>query len=139
MKNNLNDLYKNLSDNPQNFSTENIENLVNDSLEFFNHFREVANSGTSEEQEKATIELIEFHKTLRTALDKFADKLGISPSQLYDFSANQANFTKDQWAIMQSINNKFTKFNTSFLSDINASKKTQPKAGRALKEQQITI
>lgn len=138
MNNKPQDLLKQLIDKPENFSPESIEKLVNDSLEFFRNYLKLSkNNEDKEAKEKAAKELIEFNEILQNTFDHFAKRLGLSASELFEFSNNKANFTKDQWAFMQSINNNMTKFNTAFISDVQSSKKT--KAGKASKSQEIAI
>lgn len=139
MKNKPQDLLKKFMEKPEVMTMDQMEDLVNSSLQFFSEYVELSKTGNKEAQEKALKELLEFKDTLQNVSQKISEETGLAPSDLFAYTSNAENFSKEQWATMQDINAAIADFNTHVLSNTKDTKKALKKAAKTSKKQRIAI
>lgn len=140
MRNKPQELLKHIMEKPENMTMDQMENLVNCSLQFFNEYIELSKKGDKEAQEKALKELLEFKESLQGISQKISEETGLSPSSLFEYTSNSENFSKEQWDSMQDINAAITDFNTNILTNNSPeTKKAFKRAAKNSKKQRIAI
>lgn len=88
MKNNPQEILKNLSDAKENLNLEQMEDLLKNSFNFFNELLEIGLKGDQDKQEEAFKEILNFKNVLQDITKKITEETALSPEDLINKSDN---------------------------------------------------
>jgi len=78
-----------------------LQQVFNDSMEFFKQFRESLNSGSPEEQEEMLTVVYELRKKIQAEVARICEDTGLTPEELEAASSNPNMYTEEQWKIVE--------------------------------------
>lgn len=84
-----------------NFTPENMESLVDESLKMFKDLQEKLESGDPKVQEKALETTIELKRRLEDQAKSIYETTKMNEKQLDEFMKNPQNFDKKEWASLE--------------------------------------
>lgn len=91
-------------------SMENLEDLVHESLKFFEDFKTVLESDNEEEKEKALKIASTFQHKLEDQAEKALKQTGLSKEELEKFISSPENFDESNWENFQHLKNEISDF-----------------------------
>lgn len=83
-----------------------LQEVFEDSVEYFERFKYVMLNGTKEEKKEAVKKVMMLKKKIEEETQKVCEKTGMSPEQLAAFSNNPKNFSDDQWHAIEGAKKK---------------------------------
>lgn len=83
-----------------------LEEILQSSLGLFEQLKEKLQEGNPEQKAELSRLLKDMHTKLTTEAEALIKKSGMKEEDLLAFNENPANFTKDQWAVMQEAKKK---------------------------------
>ncbi|MCB1109388.1 MAG: hypothetical protein KDK64_00245 [Chlamydiia bacterium] len=86
-----------------------LQEVFEDSVEYFERFKYVMLNGTKEEKKEAVKRVMMLKKKIEEETQKVCEKTGMSPEQLAAFSNNPKNFSEDQWNAIEGAKKKLEK------------------------------
>lgn len=86
--------------------SEHLEEVFQDSIEFFEKFKDVLEKGTPEEKEKMLGEVMMLQEKLQQETQRMCEETGLSESELKDYAQNKENFSDEEWKSIQSARHK---------------------------------
>ena len=87
----------------------NLEELCNESMQFFEKVRHAVEHGTEKEKGDAAQLMSEMYKKLVVECKQLTEKTGMSEEQIMNFSENPHNFSQEQWQILQETRQNMTR------------------------------
>ena len=78
-----------------------FSDVIGDTLAFFNHFKEVMDSGSADDKAEMLRQAMELQRVMQSETENMCDKVGITQDELKTFSEDPDNFSKEQWEEME--------------------------------------
>ncbi|MCY3974092.1 MAG: hypothetical protein OXF02_00895 [Simkaniaceae bacterium] len=101
---------------------EKLQEVFEDSVEYFERFKHVMANGTPEEKKQAIDHVMLMKKRIEEETKQICAKTGMTEEQLAQFSNDPNNFSPDQWETIRSAKEKLE-------SGVDELKKTVRDAG----------
>ncbi|NGX51531.1 MAG: hypothetical protein K1060chlam2_01400 [Chlamydiae bacterium] len=79
-----------------------LQEIFEDSVEYFERFKYIMINGTPEEKQKAVEKVMILKKKIEEETKRVCEKTGMTPDQLADYSNDPKNFSPEQWAAIDS-------------------------------------
>lgn len=86
-----------------------LQEVFEDSVEYFERFKHIMVNGTPEEKKKAVEKVMILKKRIEEETKRICEKTGMSEDQLAQYSSNPKNFTDDQWHAIEDAKKKLEK------------------------------
>ncbi len=102
--------------------TIDLQEVFAQTLEFFEHLKDLLKTGTAEEKRDALKMMAELYQKMMEETKKICDRSGMSEEQLLAVAENPKNFTPDQWNLISECKKKIAQ------AGENISKTVQPLA-----------
>jgi hypothetical protein len=83
-----------------------LQEVFEDSVEYFERFKYVMLNGSKEEKKEAVKKVMMLKKKIEEETQRVCEKTGMTPEQLADFSNNPKNFSEDQWSAIEGAKKK---------------------------------
>lgn len=121
---------------PDQFSPENMETLVHETIQFFNELKTKLESS----DEKVREEALQTASLLKTKLEeqalKLCESIGMDPQSLESYISSPANFSSEEWQAMEKAKSEIKNYKDSAMKLESGEKTTtvQKKKKRAVKE-----
>lgn len=112
-----------------NFTPENMESLVQDSLKMFKDLQEKLESSDPKVQEKALKTTIELKRKLEAQAKSIYETTKMNEKQLDEFMHDPKNFSKKDWNSMEKAEDRLESYQKELKDSIKP-----PKAKRAKKK-----
>lgn len=74
-----------------------LQEVFEDSVEYFERFKYVMMNGTPEEKKEAVKKVMILKKKIEEETKRVCEKTGLSPEQLASYSSDPKNFSPEQW------------------------------------------
>ncbi|PCI95658.1 hypothetical protein COB11_01620 [Candidatus Aerophobetes bacterium] len=74
-----------------------LEDIFEDSIEFFNKFQYVLENGTEEEKAEILGKVMELQEKLQEETEKMCTDSGLTEEELKEFANDKKNFTDEEW------------------------------------------
>lgn len=74
-----------------------LEDIFEDSIEFFNRFQNVLENGTEEEKMEILAKVMKLQEKLQEETEKMCSDSGLSEEELKEFANDKENFTEEEW------------------------------------------
>lgn len=88
---------------------EHLDEVFSNSIDFFEKFKHILESGTPEEKQQIMNEVMQLQEKLQQETEKMCHDTGLSESELRSFAQNRANFSEEEWASIQQAKGKLEK------------------------------
>jgi len=85
---------------------EHLGAVFEDSVEFFQRFRHTLEHGTPDEKKQAIEEVVEMQELLQNETKKLSEESGLSAEELDKISQDPANYTPEQWTLINESRQK---------------------------------
>lgn len=108
-----------------------LQEVFEDSVEYFERFKYVMMNGTPEEKKEAVKKVMILKKKIEEETKRVCDKTGLTPEQLAAYSNNPKNFSPDQWNAIEGAKKKLEEGVGTLKKAVKAKKegKEPPKEG----------
>ena len=83
-----------------------LQEVFEDSVEYFERFKYVMLNGTKEEKKEAVKKVMTLKKRIEEETKRVCEKTGMTPEQLAAYSNNPKNFSDDQWNAIEGAKKK---------------------------------
>ncbi len=83
-----------------------LQEVFEDSVEYFERFKYVMMNGTSEEKKEAVKKVMILKRKIEEETKRICDKTGLTPQQLAAYSNDPKNFSSDQWTAIEGAKKK---------------------------------
>ena len=83
-----------------------LQNVFEDSVEYFERFKHILLNGTPEEKKIAMERVAILKRKIEEETKQICEKTGLSEEQLSQYSNNSKNFTDEQWHAIESAKEK---------------------------------
>jgi hypothetical protein len=83
-----------------------LERVFENSIEFFEHFKEVLQNGTPEQKQEVLNQVMQLQDKLQQETQRMCEETGYSEAQLKDFAENKENFSEEEWESIQAAKKK---------------------------------
>lgn len=83
-----------------------LQEVFEDSVEYFERFKYVMLNGSKEEKKEAVKRVMMLKKKIEEETQRVCEKTGMTPEQLAEFSNNPKNFSDDQWNAIEGAKKK---------------------------------
>lgn len=83
-----------------------LEDIFQDSIEFFSKFQHVLENGTEEEKSEILSKVMQLQQMLQEETKKMCSDSGLTEEQLREFANNRDNFSEEEWATIVSAKSK---------------------------------
>lgn len=83
-----------------------LQEVFEDSVEYFERFKYVMMNGTTEEKKEAVKKVMILKKKIEEETKRVCEKTGLSPEQLAAFSSDPKNFSSEQWNAIEGAKKK---------------------------------
>ncbi|MCB1107519.1 MAG: hypothetical protein KDK76_05425 [Chlamydiia bacterium] len=83
-----------------------LQEVFEDSVEYFERFKHVMISGTTEEKREAVKKVMMLKKKIEDETKRVCEKTGMTPEQLAAYSNNPKNFSDEQWHTIEGAKKK---------------------------------
>ncbi|MDN3508422.1 MAG: hypothetical protein P0S93_00050 [Candidatus Neptunochlamydia sp.] len=114
-----------------------LQQVFEDSVEYFERFKYVMMNGTSEEKQEGVKKVMILKRKIEEETKRVCDKTGLTPEQLAAYSNDPKNFSQEQWNAIEEAKKKLDE-GVGSLKDATKEKKESGAAskgeGGALKE-----
>ena len=100
------------------------QDVVYKSLEFIEHIKEQIKTGDEEDKQEAIRMMLALSEQMKAHTKYASEKAGVSEEQLAMTSENPANFTPQQWRLMQECKKKLSKMGSELAQVLHKDKKT---------------
>lgn len=88
---------------------ERLQEVFEDSVEYFERFKHIMINGTPEEKKQAVERVMSMKKRIEEETKKICEKTGMTEQQLAQFSNDPKNFSPGQWEAIESAKKKLDK------------------------------
>lgn len=78
-----------------------LQQVFNDSMEFFKQFRESLSTGSPEEQEEMLTVVHELRKKIQEEVTRICEDTGLTQDELEAAASNPNMYTEEQWKIVE--------------------------------------
>lgn len=112
----------------QSQKAEHLDEVFENSVHFFEKFKQILESGTTDEKEAIMNQVVELQKKLQQETERMCHETGLSESELKDFAQDKENFSEQEWNSIQSARQKLEKQADS-LSEILPPKNKEEREG----------
>jgi hypothetical protein len=137
MFDNIEEKIEGLFGHPENFSPENMQTLINETLQFFNELKQKLASPNEKDREEAKA----FANALKTKLEEKAmalcQSLGMDLKTLENYIKNPANFSSAEWQAMSQAQSDLDAYKQEIAKTESASPVKGLKKKRAMTERII--
>ncbi|MBM3201266.1 MAG: hypothetical protein FJZ56_02535 [Chlamydiae bacterium] len=99
-----------------------LDDIFQNSIEFFDHFKHVQQTGSKEEVEKMKIKLEKMYEKIQEESRKAKEKSGLSSEEIKELASNPQHFTKKQWEFLQEARAKLEIQNKELLAQTEKAK-----------------
>ena len=99
-----------------------LEDIFQNSIEFFDHFKYVQEKGSAEEVQKMKQKLEQMYQKVREESLKAAEKSGLTPEQVKELASNPTHFTSKQWEFLQAARAKLEEQNKELSTKVQQTK-----------------
>jgi len=131
MTNNALEKFEALFKDFDSLSMDKIEQLVHESLKFFEALKEKLQSPNEEERKEAQQIALEIQKKLEEQAEKAFKATGLTRSELDAFLSTQQNFTNEEWNTLERTQKELSEYNTSlYRQGHSAAKAAAPKKAK---------
>ncbi len=96
--------------NPEKIDMSELEKLLFETLKFFDSIRERMTSNNAEDREKAMQEAVQMQEKLNQVTEKIYEKTGLTKEKAKQILSNPANFKREDWETMKSIEKELDQF-----------------------------
>ena len=86
-----------------------LQEVFEDSIEYFERFKHVMLNGTKEEKKEAVKKVMMLKKKIEEETQHVCKKTGMTPEELTAFSNNPENFSQDQWNAIEGAKQRLEK------------------------------
>lgn len=83
-----------------------LQEVFEDSVEYFERFKYVMMNGTPEEKKEAVKKVMILKQKIEEETKRVCDKTGLTPQQLAAYSSDPKNFTSEQWNAIEGAKKK---------------------------------
>lgn len=83
-----------------------LQEVFEDSVEYFERFKYVMMNGTPEEKKEAVKKVMILKKKIEEETKRVCEKTGLSPEQLAAYSSDPKNFSPEQWNAIEGAKKK---------------------------------
>jgi len=83
-----------------------LEHVFENSIEFFEKFKETLQHGTPEQKQQMLNEVMQLQEKLQQETTKMCEETGLSENQLKEFAENKENFSEEEWNTIQGAKQK---------------------------------
>lgn len=83
-----------------------MNEVFEDSVEYFERFKHIMLNGTKEEKQEAVKKVMMLKKKIEDETKRVCEKTGMTPEQLAAYSNNPKNFSPEQWESIQGAKKK---------------------------------
>ena len=83
-----------------------MNEVFEDSVEYFERFKYIMLNGTKEEKQEAVKKVMMLKKKIEDETQRVCEKTGMTPEQLAAYSNNPKNFSPEQWESIQGAKKK---------------------------------
>lgn len=83
-----------------------LQEVFEDSVEYFERFKHVMLNGTPEEKKEAVNKVVILKRKIEEETKRVCDKTGLTPEQLAAYSNDPKNFSKEQWNAIEGAKKK---------------------------------
>ena len=113
-----------------------LQEVFEDSVEYFERFKYVMLNGSKEEKKEAVKRVMMLKKKIEEETQRVCEKTGMTPEQLAEFSNNPKNFSDDQWNAIEGAKKKLEQGVGEIKKAVKAKKegKTPVQEGAAAEE-----
>jgi hypothetical protein len=87
--------------------SKHLEEVFQNSIEFFDKFKKTLQTGTPEEKSAIMKEVVELQEKLQSETARMCAETGFSEDQLKEYSNDKKHFSEDEWKSIQSAKVKF--------------------------------
>jgi len=106
-----------------------LEDLCQNSLEFFQKVQDVIQTGTDKEKKEAVDMMSDMYQSLLSETKHLTENVGMTEEQLMNFAENSNNFDPSQWKLIQETRETMSKTGESLTSYVKESHEAKaPKA-----------
>lgn len=116
---------------PEQFSLENIEGLVHETLKFFSELKTKLESPNEKVREEAMNTAMALKTQLEEQALALCDSIGMDPQSLEKFINTSANFSSEEWQIMEKAKNELAGYQNEIAAKGNLSSQSTPKKKRS--------
>ena len=106
--------------------SEHLEEVFQDSIEFFEKFKDVLEKGTPEEKEKMLGEVMMLQEKLQQETQRMCEETGLSEGELKEYAQNKENFSDEEWKSIQSARHKLENQAEEISSAMPGKKEKEP-------------
>jgi hypothetical protein len=99
-----------------------LDEIFQNSIEFFDHFKHVQETGNVEEIEKMKKQLEKMYEKVQEESLKAAEKSGLNTEQIKEIASNPANFSPKQWEFLQITRAKLEEQNKELSAKVDQTK-----------------
>ena len=86
-----------------------LQEVFEDSVEYFERFKYVMLNGSKEEKKEAVKRVMMLKMKIEEETQRVCKKTGMTPEQLAEFSADPKNFSDEQWNAIEGAKEKLDK------------------------------
>lgn len=83
-----------------------LQEVFEDSVEYFERFKYIMMNGTPEEKKKAVEKVMILKEKIEEETKRVCEKTGMTPQQLAEYSKNPKNFSPEQWNAIEGAKKK---------------------------------
>lgn len=83
-----------------------LQEVFEDSVEYFERFKYVMMNGTPEEKKEAVKKVMILKKKIEEETKRVCEKTGLTPQQLAAYSSDPKNFSSEQWNAIEGAKKK---------------------------------
>jgi len=88
---------------------EELDNVFKNSIQFFDKFKHILESGTPEEKAEIMNEIMQLQEKLQQETQRMCAETGLSEEQLREYAQNKDNFSNDEWDSIQDAKKQLEK------------------------------
>ncbi|MEM8727955.1 MAG: hypothetical protein AAGE99_04520 [Chlamydiota bacterium] len=110
-----------------------LQEVFEDSVEYFERFKHVMMNGTPEEKQEAVKKVMILRRKIEEETKRVCDETGLTPEQLAAYSNDPKNFSQEQWNAIEGAKKKLEE-GVGSLGNITATTGKEVK-GQAASEQ----
>ncbi len=99
-----------------------LEEIFQNSIEFFDHFKYIQQHGSKEEVEKMREKLQKMYQKVQEESSKTSEKSGLTPEQIKEIAADPTHFNREQWEFLQHARGKLEVQNQELAAKVQEKK-----------------
>lgn len=98
----------------------NLDEVFRESVSFFEHLTHQLKTGTQDEKTEALMMMSELYAQMQIQTKKISQTSGLTEDQLAAYADNPANFTPEQWQMMQESKQKMREVGKDLTKTVSA-------------------